>query len=216
MGNGSGGVTGDAVVTIADEAPRWQMLDEILRRRGDVLDLDAQELGFFQQTGSGLRHDAADDAQVLAGRGQEIGRDRLQPIGRQATLHMGQCLADAGKVPEGRRQGTEPAPATVMAGAILVQQFFHPSRFQQQTTTERSRQRQFAVADGGQAVGEFKQGPAAPADQVVKLLVVDRSLCRLVGGELVSGRVVHDVFFSLPFRPWAVNRKSTFSGFPAT
>ena len=109
---------------------------------------------------------------------------------------MGQRLADAGKVPEGRRQGTEPAPATVMAGAILVQQFFHPSRFQQQTTTERSRQRQFAVADGGQAVGEFKQGPAAPADQVVKLLVVDRSLCRLVGGERVSGRVVHDVFLS--------------------
>ena len=129
---------------------------------------------------------------------------------------MGQRLADAGEVPEGRRQGTEPAPAAVMAGAVLVQQFFHLSRFQQQATTEWSRQRQFAAAHRGQAAGEFEQGPAARADQVVKLLVIDRSLCRLVGGEILSGRVVHDVFFSLPFRLRAVNRKSTFSGFPAT
>jgi hypothetical protein len=81
-----------------------------------------------------------------------------------------------------------------MAGAVLVQKFFHLSRFQQQAATERSRQRQFATARGGQAAGELKQGPAAPADQVVKPLVIDQSLGRLVGGEHVSVRFVHDIF----------------------
>jgi hypothetical protein len=81
-----------------------------------------------------------------------------------------------------------------MAGAVLVQQFFHLSRFQQQSTAEWSRQRQFAAAHGGQVAGESKQGPAAPTDQIVKLLVIDRSLCNLGGGELASDRFVHDIF----------------------
>jgi hypothetical protein len=151
-------------------------------------------LCLVKQSSSDLGNDATHQLQAFAGRRPEVSCDGQEPVGRQAALHVGKDFADTGEVLEGCRQGTEAAPVMILTRAVLVQQGFHLPGFQQQAADQRPRQANFSRPHGGQAPGEFEQGPATSADQVAQLAVGDQLPAWLAGRGDRLRRFVHVVF----------------------